>query len=166
MESTADLQRAFMLATQRFRRMHLTGSFSGLPKGAFFALEMISRYQALHPEAEGMYVSDLAAKLQVSMPSTSRTLKMLEQKGYIVRQVNPENRRNTFIRLTPEGAEVLGVTKKQAHDFAARVICRMGAADMRQAIDLFNRLIDIMETEMETASIDKGEAACSNSSNT
>ena len=55
----------------------------------------------------GQILTELAEGLHVSMQSISRTLKSLENKGYIVREVDSDNRRNTLIKLSKKGNELV-----------------------------------------------------------
>lgn len=47
--------------------------------------------------------SELAAKTKTLPPAVSRTLRGLEEKGYVERSVDKKDRRNTYISLTEKG---------------------------------------------------------------
>ena len=51
-------------------------------------------------------VSDLARYLGVSLPTISKSLGVLVQRGWIERWVDAANRRQTIVRLTPLGRRV------------------------------------------------------------
>lgn len=155
------LMAEFFRVNQRLRKVHMTEAFAELPRGEFFALDMLWEHQAKHPAAEGMYASELAQVLRSSPPAVSRGLKALEQKGYIERRVDRADRRNTYIRITPLGNEARARTKRQMLAFTERIFTQMGEADIRRLIDLWNRLADVIEKEINQQ--DKGEQACSKS---
>lgn len=121
--------------------------FSDMPRGEFIALEVLEGFHTAHPEAKGMYVSDLAHKLHVSPPAVSRMLRSLEGKGYIERIVDLNDRRNIFIRLTREGSRVRDDKKREFIAFMEQVFARMGEENTRQLLALWDQLIVAMETQ-------------------
>lgn len=52
-------------------------------------------------------VSALAEEGQISRPTVSRIVESLVQKGWVTRQVNPDDRRHIYLLLTPAGEHVL-----------------------------------------------------------
>ena len=69
----------------------------------FRFLRMVEQFQQDHPEVPGIYVNELAACTGVTKSSVSKSLHKLEQRGMVTRTVDPNDRRNTFVSLTPEG---------------------------------------------------------------
>lgn len=61
-------------------------------------------------------ISELAAKAGVLPSAISRTLRGLEEKGYIVRNVNQKDRRNTYVELTAKGEETATQCKQNMRD--------------------------------------------------
>lgn len=151
----------FMRVTHRFHRMQMTELFSGISRGEFVALEVLRQNRMDNPEQQGMYVSGLAGRMRVSMPAASRMLKALEQKGWIERHVDKEDRRNTFIHLTAAGEGMVVRTKQQLQYFNERVFEKMGLEETRQLLALWERLIGIMEEEGIEQKHNKGDQECS-----
>ncbi len=114
----------------------------------YFALEQISRYMEEHPGSGGIYVSELALSMNIVPPAASRLLNSMENKGFIARKVDPGDRRNTFVCLTPSGEEVLAQTARDMDALKTRLVHRMGREDLIALIDLWTKLADIMEEEM------------------
>lgn len=52
--------------------------------------------------------SELARKFNVAMPTITRTVDTLVNKGYVERQQDAEDRRKIYLRLTDAGAQVAG----------------------------------------------------------
>ena len=52
-----------------------------------------------------IYVSELARAMRQPMPAVSRGLRLLEQDGHILRETDPNDRRKTLVRITPEGEQ-------------------------------------------------------------
>lgn len=142
--------RAFLLAMLRMGRpgmVHGRFRVKGLTQGEYFMLDMLSQHRARCPEAKGMYVSELAELLQVSPPAVSRMLRELEQKDFIDRVVDRDDRRITYIVLQPKGEAAHSEMERQALEFAGRVADRLGPEDTAQLIRLWSRLREIMQDE-------------------
>lgn len=157
MDDTA-MQIEFLRITQRFRKMHLIEVFGSTPRGEFFALDMLEKHKHLHPEATGMYVSDLAARMHVSPPAVSRTLKSLEAKGHIVRTVDENDRRNTYIQITQQGAQFRALKREGLQTFTRTVFEEVGEENMETLLMLWDKLIDAMERQIKNMNENEGEA--------
>ena len=55
-----------------------------------------------------LLTSELARKFNVAMPTMTRTVDSLVNKGYVVREHDAEDRRKIYLRLTETGAQVAG----------------------------------------------------------
>jgi len=58
---------------------------------------------AQYPGPQGQRPSDLAARLRISKQALNHLLGQLEQRGYIRRDADPDDRRSKRISLTPRG---------------------------------------------------------------
>ncbi|MDL2319429.1 MarR family transcriptional regulator [Eubacteriales bacterium OttesenSCG-928-A19] len=143
------IEREFIQTMQRFKRMQMLEAFSSTPRGEFVAMEILAQHQREHPCAEGLYGGELAARMHVTPPAVSRMLRHLEEKGFIERTVDTQDRRNTYIRLTRVGEAVRERKKEEMAAFMEGVIAEMGEDNMRQLLALWNRLIDHMESEAQ-----------------
>ena len=52
-------------------------------------------------------ISELAKKTNVLPSAISRTIRGLEDKGYVERTINKNDRRNTYVEMTDRGIEVI-----------------------------------------------------------
>src|SRR5262245_22967451 len=65
-------------------------------------------------------VSELARYLGVSLPTGSKSISVMEKRGWIERGVDEQCRRQTIVRLTPEGRKVTaGKHRQSEHDMEA-----------------------------------------------
>jgi DNA-binding MarR family transcriptional regulator len=53
---------------------------------------------------QSLRVGEIAARIEASLPSTSRILRRLERRGLITTRRDERDRRATLVRLTPAGA--------------------------------------------------------------
>lgn len=107
-----------------------------LPLGEFIALGQIEDNREHSPE--NVYADDLQRVLFVSKPAISQMFKSLEKKGYIKRDINPENRRKLTVVLTSQGREALDHAKSYYKVSMARIIETFGQEKTRQLIGLLS----------------------------
>ena len=118
------------------------------------------RQEKAHNE-NGVYVSQLAKELKVSSPAVSRALGNLESKGLIGRDVDKENRRNTYVYLTEQGEEEIAETERLLDEKMTRVVDQMGKEDVEQLLNLWEKLVCIMEEDTEKMISDEASNHCS-----
>lgn len=151
-EQRAFIEAMFRLGKPNFAHIRLR---EGVTKGEFFMLGVLHDHKTKHPEAKGMYVSELAELLQVTPPAVSRMLRGMEGKDYLERVVDRADRRTTYIVLRPEGERTRREMEAGALTFAGRIIDRMGAEDTAVLLSLWGRLADIISEEQQ-----RGDSAC------
>ena len=95
----------------------------------------------------GITVTQLAHRLSISNPAASKMLRGLEEKGYIRRLPDPEDRRITYIALSPEGSQILDRARRQADQLADNLVSRMGKEEMEELFRLCRKLADLMEED-------------------
>lgn len=138
----------WMKAFHRIKKVNVS-SIMKVSKGDFFALQIIGRYQKMHPDREGIYVSNLAQDLKIAPSQTSRMLKNLEERKLIGRNVDPKDRRNTYVFLTEEGKELCREVEEKMQAYFHGVWNGMGAERVEELIRLCNELADVMESELK-----------------
>lgn len=104
---------------------------------------------------DGMTVSAIAAALDVTPPAVSRSLKSLESRGLVTRETNLINRRNTMVRLTEKGRELLEDSRRQMDTVMERVNEKMGEDRKNQLCELLSEMTEIIENYVT----EKGENA-------
>lgn len=137
----------FLSLLERLEKIRWNRQFQILKQPEFCALQAVSTYQRVHPEVPGIYVSDLASDLQLTMPTASKLLKGLEQRGWLRRTVDPKNRRNTFVSLTPEGQILLEEEREHSIQMANRVFQRLGKENTAVLLQSLEGIIGILEEE-------------------
>ena len=147
------IQEEFLRTASRFGKMRYDVLFHDMSKREFEMLTVIYRYMEENAEEKGIYVSKLANMLRVTSPAVSRMIGILEEKGYIGRDVDKEDRRNTYVYLTDAGRRIRKVTEDTMQELMKKVVVRMGNEDMQELILLWNRLADIMEEEMKRKNV-------------
>jgi DNA-binding MarR family transcriptional regulator len=78
-------------------------------------------------------MSDLARHQAVSLPTISKSVDMLERRRWVERWVDAQDRRQTMVRLTPQGRRVLADIKRRAEE---HVTCTLAPLDAHERVQL------------------------------
>lgn len=103
--------------------------------------------------ANNTELADIREYLAISKSAISQMLTALEKKGYISRTVNPENRRNLIVTLTPLGRECLNEIDSVYNCRFERIAEGIGEQNMKEMIRLINLMNDTVDklNDMEDA---------------
>ena len=100
-QAIGDIQQAVSLLVRNVRQPML-GRFIGRRVG----LSLGGPYPGILPyisRAQPVRVSDLAQLMQVEIPTVSRQIKSLSERGLITRTPHPDDGRSTLVSFTPKG---------------------------------------------------------------
>ncbi|WP_057765805.1 MarR family winged helix-turn-helix transcriptional regulator [Cytobacillus praedii] len=98
---------------------------------------------------------DIADKLNVSTSAVSQILNKLEDRGYIERKYNPQNRREIILYLADKAHQYfkeLAVLKKQINK---EIYGRLSTHDLKQLKDILEKLQIIATDSNQSNSYDK-----------
>ncbi|KRE26470.1 MarR family transcriptional regulator [Mycobacterium sp. Soil538] len=104
---------------------------SGLPFSRIRILKRLSRTP--------MTVKELAAAATIDAPAATVAVNDLEERGLVVREVNPENRRCKVVSLTDAGREVVRAIDA-VRDPAPEVLTALDDADLATLRALLDKL--------------------------
>ena len=78
-----------------------------LPEGGMPSyIKYLEAVQTLEKNNSHVRVSDISDALDLPRPGVTRTVKEMEQKGYLRKLASPDDRRVTYISITEEGREL------------------------------------------------------------
>lgn len=77
-------------------------------------------------------LSELARHQCVRLPTMSRSVSMLVEKGLVLRSIPEQNRRQTMVSLTDKGKQSLAAMKKRAQRHVAAVLAPLNASERNQ----------------------------------
>lgn len=146
--SPQEVNEAFSDSVHRFKKIQMKGLYRLTSEREFFALGMIHFIQRARKDGEGVQVSVLAKKMGISLSGMSRKLREMEERGYIARTVDLEDRRNTLVTLTEKGEEVFRSSNERWAEFFTRVTERLGFERAELLIRELDNCSDIMEEEL------------------
>jgi DNA-binding MarR family transcriptional regulator len=101
---------------------------------------------SIDPEG-GTPSTSLGPKMGMEATSLSRTLKIMEEKGLIVRKPNPDDGRSVIICLTDFGIEMREYSKSVVLTFDQKVRERIGEEDLRTFTYVVKSITDLVNSK-------------------
>lgn len=126
------------------KKSHIADVLQELTLIEFTTLHVLKRGISVNNGCE-ITVSDLARYTDSSLPSVSRTLKLLEQSGFITREIGSGDRRVISVVLTKMGESVLIQEESRLKDYSHFIFDRMGSEDISQFDALFRRFRNVSD---------------------
>ena len=127
-------------AMNQFRKLKFAEMFPMINRTDFFVMCTIMD----KGENGKITISELASRAKMLPSAISRTLKGLEERGYVERNINKNDRRNTYVELTAEGE-----ARQIMADFGKSVMSQVDEADMKHLISYLDNIYHIAEKEIE-----------------
>lgn len=112
-------------------------------KGEIMVLMCIDYYTSLENEYIGQ--SKLVSELDISKVVVSNFISSLEQKEYIEKIINKENKREHLIRLTNEGRKNASEIKRKHYELIEGLVKQIGEEDCKVFIDVVDKIKKYME---------------------
>lgn len=147
-ENTEQISLEILRSIHNFNMINLGQILSGVSQMEFFVLFLINEKGGCKNTRGGENVSAIANYLSVSTPAVSRTLKGLEQRGYIERFVDNSNRRNTYVCITEKGRTAVKTQGKAINGFLDNVVKRLGAEKINKLRELSSEFGTAVKQEL------------------
>lgn len=129
----------------QFRKLKFAEMFPMISRTDFFVMCTIMD----KGENGQITISELASRAKMLPSAISRTLKGLEERGYVERNVNKNDRRNTYVELTEAGRQLTEEARQTMSDFGKSVMSQVDEADMKRLISYLDNIYHIAEKEIE-----------------
>ena len=88
-------------------------------------------------------VPKMQERLRISKPAVSYILNTLEKKNYIVREIDPQDRRKISISATPEGVSAARRSAEKYNQAWEELLLQFGEDNMRQLVELLTSLNEL-----------------------
>lgn len=122
--------------------MHSGVTACSIPVRQFMMMAFVAEHM---PENDdGITVSEIARRFNVSKPAISQMINSIEEKGYIQRVAHGGDRRLVKVAITEEGKKQLIEVRNQHLDYIEKVLNAFGEENTKQ-------LISLLELFYETA---------------
>ena len=139
MMTMEDDHHEFFELIQKFRSLNLLATLP-LPRQDYMVLYAVDCLQKEHPDS--CTVSMITKKMRVPQPAVSRTLRSLENGGYLQREVCRSDRRNTYVLLTDAGKAAVQEAGQTLTAFHEGIQRRFTKEDAEQLKMLLQRLYE------------------------
>ena len=89
-------------------------------------------------------MSELARHLAVSVPTVSKSIDVLVDRGWVERWIDPSDRRQTIVRLTADGRSVATEMKRQSQRHVANLLASLTEAQRMQLMTTLDALKGVL----------------------
>ena len=89
-------------------------------------------------------LKDIRGFLCISKGAVSQTISSLEKKGYVTREINPDNRRKLNVIVTEKGITVLKDCQSDMDKMMLNILNNFGEENAKELIALLNKFADVM----------------------
>ena len=135
----------FAAIIARMHKLKFGNMLTGVSEIEFKTMSAISRIS----KSGDVKVSDIARYLELSAPAVSRTMKSLEEKEYIERHTDKQDRRNTFVKLTTKGEEQQKTWMKSFEEFSEAIFARLGDEKSNKLLEDLEAFVKASKEEMK-----------------
>lgn len=101
-------------------------------------------------DKEGTPSTQLGPRMGMEPTSLSRTLKSMENKGYIYREIDEVDKRRVLIFLTKEGLRLRGEAKKVVVNFNEKLLKEIPAEKLTTFLEVLQVVDQNVEEELKT----------------
>ena len=141
--------RKFFMAMTQFHKLKLGDLFPDMTKMDCMTLMTIAHFYKEEKAQKKINTSKLAERMHAKQSAISRTLKKLEEKGLIVRTIDKEDRRNTYVEMTDKGRQAVAENKKKVNEVFEAVFSKMEKKDIEQLAAYLDRIYQLTKQEIE-----------------
>ena len=106
-------------------------------RGEFFILNY------LHANSGTACPSKMSDAMQTSTARTAAALNGLENKGWITREPDEEDRRKKLVHLTPKGKEYIKTCREKVFRNISKLLMELGEEDAAEYIRLTKKMVAI-----------------------
>jgi MarR family transcriptional regulator, organic hydroperoxide resistance regulator len=103
----------------------------------------------LNIDKEGTPSTQLGPKMGMEPTSLSRTLKTMEEKGFIERKSDIQDKRKVLIFLTKEGVDKRNITKNVVLDFNQRLMANIPKGKLKIFFEVAEKLDTTIDNEFK-----------------
>lgn len=136
-----------MRVMNRFRGEFRMDKVLGIKKSEVFMMLSIDSYMQNH---KSVTVSRISQMMHMTNAAASKTIGSLEDQGYILKVINKEDKRQSYLELTENGKKKLAEIHAEMNSFAEAVITQFGDDNMEKLYQLLDQINEIAEQEIKT----------------
>ncbi|HWM28718.1 MAG TPA: MarR family winged helix-turn-helix transcriptional regulator [Woeseiaceae bacterium] len=116
-------------------------NFGGIVRAGYDDLNPAHVGLFRHPTLEGLRLTDIAQRMQITKQSVHELVGHLEARGYLVREPDPADRRARIVVLTQHGRRLETVVREQARQAEEQIAAILGPRRFTQLQQALETLI-------------------------
>ncbi|MDG1796973.1 MAG: MarR family transcriptional regulator [Flavobacteriales bacterium] len=98
-------------------------------------------------EKYGSPVTKIAPRMNMEPNSLSRILKSLEEKGYVLKRKNSEDKRKVYVSLTDSGLKLRDMASEKLFALEKVIKAKVSNSDLRSFFTVLDIISDILDSE-------------------
>ncbi|MDG1237451.1 MAG: MarR family transcriptional regulator [Flavobacteriales bacterium] len=98
-------------------------------------------------EKYGSPVTKIAPRMNMEPNSLSRILKSLEEKGYVLKRKNSEDKRKVYVSLTESGLKLRDMASEKLFALEKVIKAKVSNSDLRSFFTVLDTISDILDSE-------------------
>ena len=98
-------------------------------------------------EKYGSPVTKIAPRMNMEPNSLSRILKSLEEKGYVLKRKNSEDKRKVYVSLTESGLKLRDMASEKLFALEKVIKAKVSNPDLRSFFTVLDTISDILDSE-------------------
>lgn len=123
--------------------------FSQVSVVDYAAMWIIAKLIDEKEDLDRLYLNEIAEQLQIPMKEVTKIVQSLQGRGLISWTHDGDGSEGTYIQITKNGSEAVGVQQHTLKDLYARVIRRFGKERFMTMVSLVGEFDYVMNDEME-----------------
>jgi DNA-binding MarR family transcriptional regulator len=96
-------------------------------------------------ENQKVKLSDISQRLHVTLPAVTHKVNMLETSGLIERKPSHDDKRVTYVNLTPKGNSILNETKETYYKHLFEVMDQLGEEETEVFMNILTKITGLYQ---------------------
>lgn len=129
-----ELAKQFLHNSHQFRIRGHQKKIDEIMQGEVFAMSYILRHGSM------VLPSEISNEMNISSARVAAILNNLENKGFVTRQINKNDRRQILVGITEKGTEFVEMHNKMVVNSTARMLEMLGEYDAKELVRIMEKL--------------------------
>lgn len=138
-----ELQQTYTEEDFFLKSINVEKIFDVIERTDYFFLYNIKRCRERSELEEGVYLSELAEYMDISIPNASKAVKGLEDKGYVVWKTDKVKER-TYIILTSKAIELMRGQRRRMLDCYEKITANIRKEDLEMMMLTLNKIRELV----------------------
>lgn len=125
------------------QRLNTDRVFNTVDRADYAVLHAIAQCQSASRPTNRAYLYQLSEQMNLPIPSISRAIRRLQEKGYVTWKTDDELGR-TYVKLTGIAAELMQDMKNSLRDYCVEIVNTVDSKDLETTLRTVKQISDII----------------------